>query len=210
MCTHMYVYIYIYMCIYVYVSVYIYIHICMYPFCSKGDAQALRPRAKGILTKLSQVHRLSFFLVLLPVPCMSACLVVHPLPLCHVSEPVFPAKYLGEGSSREELWFLRSGLSCQVASRSALGGAGPWRFGWHTVPRYALAGIDGSGALNCAGVPMMRAEGQRKRQGPFPWAGGHPRSTVTHSPTHSLTYVCVYIYIYIDVHLTYAKKHQAQ
>ena len=62
-----------------------------------------------------------------------------------------------------------------------LGGAGPWRFGWHIPPQIPGSDCGARSVELCIGAPMTHAEGQRRREGPFPWAVEHPRSTLTHS-----------------------------
>lgn len=76
---------------------------------------------------------------------------------------------------------------CPIPTQAArLGGAGPWRFGWHIPPQTPGSDCGARSVELCTGVPMTHAEGQRRREGPFPQAGEHPRSTLTHSLTHLL------------------------
>ena len=152
------------------------------------SASGISPHAKRTLFEYLQPqgHQLNVFLPLvsLPVLCVCACLFDHPSPYApslsqcpqlsssvrdHRGKSFVPAK-----------WAVFQ-VSNSNPSRPAWGG-GPMEVRVahpSPKPQARIAGPCGARSVElCTGVRMMHAEGQRRREGPFPQAGEHPRSTI--------------------------------
>ena len=130
-----------------YLHLFLYLHLCLHP----GTA----PHARGILNESAQPKgdQLSVFFCLSPAA--GACVRVwfgHPAP-----QALSPSQ-CPQLSTHVRDYRGKSFCSCEVGclakcpnptQASQLGGAGPWRFGWH----FSLLGLRGSERRTLAGSP---------------------------------------------------------
>ena len=148
------------------------------PFSRRGmpSASGISPHAKRTLFEYLQPqgHQLNVFLPLvsLPVLCVCACLFDHPSPY---------APSLSQCPQLSSSVRDHRGKSFVQPKPPGLGGPPMEVRVPHPSPKpqARIAGPCGARSVElCTGVRMMHAEGQRRREGPFPQAGEH---SLTHS-----------------------------
>ena len=127
----------------------------------------------------------------LAVLCGCACLFDQPSPQCPASLSHCPQlgtsvmDHRGKSFVPAMMWAVLPSAKCPIPTQVArLGGAGPWKFGWHVPPLIPGSDRGARSVELCTGAPMTYAEGHKAR-GTVSVDRRAPQDD-SHSLTHSL------------------------